>query len=411
MAAANTVFAYEGTDRSGKKTKGEITSSNANIAKAELRKQGISTTKIKKKGGGLGALLNAGQKVSAGDIALFTRQLATMMKAGVPLVQSFEIVADGIDNPAMKDLILKIRDDVSSGNSFAAAIKNHREHFDDLFCNLIDAGEQSGSLETMLDRLATYKEKTEALKAKIKSAMNYPIAVLVVAGVVSGILLVKVVPQFEEIFAGFGAELPEFTQLVVGMSQFMQAYWFMIVAVIAGVYFTYKEIHKRSKAVRDGQERMMLKMPILGDILDKSCIARFARTLSTTFAAGVPLVDALESVSGAAGNVVYLEAILKVKDDVSSGIQLNYSMKQTEVFPNMLIQMVSIGEESGALDGMLDKAATYYEEMVDNAVDGLTSLMEPIIMSFLGVVIGGLIIAMYLPIFGMGDAIGGSGGH
>jgi type IV pilus assembly protein PilC len=411
MAAANTVFAYEGTDRTGKKTKGEITSSNANIAKAELRKQGINTTKIKKKGGGLSALMNAGQKVTPGDIALFTRQLATMMKAGVPLVQSFEIVADGIDNPAMKDLILKIRDDVSGGNSFAAAIKGHREHFDDLFCNLVDAGEQSGALETMLDRLATYKEKTEALKAKIKSAMNYPIAVLVVAGVVSGILLVKVVPQFEEIFAGFGAELPEFTQLVVNMSQFMQAYWWVIVGFIAAVIFGYKEIAKRSKAVRDGQERLMLKMPILGDILDKSCVARFARTLSTTFAAGVPLVDALDSVSGAAGNVVYLEAIQKIKDDVSSGIQLNYSMKQADVFPNMLIQMVSIGEESGALDGMLDKAATYYEEMVDNAVEGLTSLMEPLIMSFLGVVIGGLIIAMYLPIFSMGDAIGGSGGH
>jgi len=408
MAAANTLFAYEGTDKSGKKTKGEITSSNAKIAKAELRKQGINATKVSKKGAGLAALLNAGQKVGAADISLFTRQLATMMKAGVPLVQSFEIVADGIDNPAMKDLILKIRDDVSAGNSFAAAIKVHKEHFDDLFCNLIDAGEQSGSLETMLDRLATYKEKTEALKAKIKSAMNYPIAVLVVAGVVSGILLIKVVPQFEEIFAGFGAELPEFTQMVVDMSRFMTAWWYLIVAAIAGAIFTYKFAHKRSKALRDGQERMMLKMPILGDILDKSCIARFARTLSTTFAAGVPLVDALESVSGAAGNVVYLEAILKVKDDVSSGIQLNYSMKQTNVFPNMLIQMVSIGEESGALDGMLDKAATYYEEMVDNAVDGLTSLMEPIIMSFLGVVIGGLIIAMYLPIFSMGDAIGGS---
>ena len=408
MAAANTVFAYIGTDKSGRKTKGEITSSNANVAKAELRKQGINATKVSKKGGGLSALLNAGQKVGASDIALFPRQLATMMKAGVPLVQSFEIVADGIDNPAMKDLILKIRDDVSSGNSFAAAVKVHTEHFDELFCNLIDAGEQSGSLETMLDRLATYKEKTEALKAKIKSAMNYPVAVLVVASVVSGILLVKVVPQFEEIFAGFGAELPEFTQMVVDMSRFMTAWWYMIVAAIAGFIFAYKAMLKRSKKMQDGQERLMLKMPILGDILDKSCIARFARTLSTTFAAGVPLVDALESVSGAAGNVVYLEAILKIKDDVSSGIQLNYSMKQQNVFPNMLIQMVSIGEESGALDGMLDKAATYYEEMVDNAVDGLTSLMEPLIMSFLGVVIGGLIIAMYLPIFSMGDAIGGS---
>lgn len=259
----------------------------------------------------------------------------------------------------------------------------------------------------MLQRLAEYKEKTEALKGKIKAAMNYPIAVLVVASVVSGLLLVKVVPQFEEIFAGFGAELPEFMKMVVNMSNFMQDWWFFICAGIAAVIYSYKAAHKRSKPLRDGQERFMLKLPVIGDILDKSCIARFARTLSTTFAAGVPLVDALESVSGAAGNIVYYNAIKKVKDDVSSGIQLNYSMKQTEVFPNMLIQMVSIDEESGALDSMLDKAATYYEEMVDNSVDGLTSLMEPIIMSFLGVVVGGLIIAMYLPIFSMGDAISG----
>ena len=406
---ASTVFAYEGTDRSGKKTKGEITSSNANIAKAELRKQGINATKVTKKGGF--NLAQMGVKITPGDIALFTRQLATMMKAGVPLVQSFEIVADGMANPPMKDLILKIRDEVSSGNSFAHAVKTQPEHFDELFCNLVDAGEQSGALETMLDRLATYKEKTEALKAKIKSAMNYPIAVLVVAGVVSGILLVKVVPQFEEIFAGFGADLPEFTQMVVDMSRWMQEWWFIILFVIGALYFTYKEMYKRSQAVRDGQERLALKLPVIGDILDKSCVARFARTLSTTFAAGVPLVDALDSVSGAAGNIVYQEAINRIKDDVSSGIQLNTSMKSQDIFPNMVIQMVAIGEESGALDGMLDKAATYYEEMVDNAVEGLTSLMEPMIMAFLGVVIGGLIIAMYLPIFGMGDAIGGGGGH
>ncbi len=407
MAATSTVFAWVGTDRTGKKTKGEITSKNANIAKAELRKQGINPKTVKKKGAGFD-LSSFGAKVTPGDIALFTRQLATMMKAGVPLVQSFEIVADGVDNPMMKDLILKIRDEVSSGSSFAHAIRAQpREYFDELFCNLIEAGEQSGALETMLDRLAEYKEKSEALKAKIKSAMNYPIAVLVVAGVVSGILLIKVVPQFEEIFAGFGAELPEFTQFVVNMSNFMQEWWFMAVAIMAMIFFAHKEAHKRSKPLRDAEAKLSLKMPILGDILDKSCIARFARTLSTTFAAGVPLVDALESVAGAAGNVVYEEAILKVREDVSSGIQLNYSMKQQGVFPNMVIQMVAIGEESGALDGMLDKAATYYEEMVDNSVDGLTSLMEPIIMSFLGVVIGGLIIAMYLPIFAMGDAIGG----
>ena len=407
MAAANNVFAWEGTDRAGRKTKGEITSKKVVVARNDLRKQGITPTKVSKKGGGISALLSFGAKVSPGDIALFTRQLATMMKAGVPLVQSVDIVADGVDNPAMKELIYKIRDDVSGGNSFASAIRGQPDHFDDLFCNLVDAGEQSGSLETMLQRLAEYKEKTEALKGKIKAAMNYPFAVLVVASVVSGLLLVKVVPQFEEIFAGFGAELPEFTQMVVNMSNFMQDWWFFICAGIAAVIYSYKAAHKRSKPLRDGQERFMLKLPVIGDILDKSCIARFARTLSTTFAAGVPLVDALESVSGATGNIVYYNAIKKVKDDVSSGIQLNYSMKQTEVFPNMLIQMVSIDEESGALDSMLDKAATYYEEMVDNSVDGLTSLMEPIIMSFLGVVVGGLIIAMYLPIFSMGDAISG----
>ena len=406
MAAANQVFAWEGTDKSGRKTKGEINSSNVNIAKAELRKKGINPTKVKKKSASF-ALASFGAKVTPSDIALFTRQLATMMKAGVPLVQSFEIVADGMDNPAMKELILKIRDEVSSGQSFAHAIKTQPEHFDDLFCNLVEAGEQSGALETMLDRLAEYKEKSEQLKGKIKSAMNYPIAVLVVAGVVSGILLVKVVPQFEEIFAGFGAELPEFTQMVVDMSRFMTEWWFVGVAGLAAVFFAFKEAHKRSQAVRDGQERLMLKLPILGGIIDKSCIARFSRTLSTTFSAGVPLVDALESVAGAAGNVVYLEAINKIREEVSGGIQLNTSMKGSGVFPNMVVQMVAIGEESGALDSMLDKAASYYEEMVDNAVDGLTSLMEPIIMSFLGVVIGGLIIAMYLPIFSMGDAISG----
>jgi len=407
MAAANQVFAWEGTDKSGRKSKGEITSTNANVAKAELRKQGINPTKVKKKSAGFAIPGMGGGKITPTDTAIFTRQLATMMKAGVPLVQSFEIVADGLENPALKTLVLAIRDDVSGGNAFASAIRAHPENFDDLFCNLVDAGEQSGALETMLDRLATYQEKSEQLKAKIKKAMNYPIAVLVVAGVVSGLLLVKVVPQFEEIFKGFGAELPEFTQMVVDASRFMQEWWFMFVAAMAAVFFAYKEAYKRSKAVRDGQDKIMLKLPVMGDLLDKSAVARFARTLSTTFAAGVPLVDALESVAGAAGNVVYFDAIKQIKEDVSSGIQLNVSMKQSGAFPNMVIQMVAIGEESGALDAMLDKSATYYEEQVDNAVDGLTALMEPIIMSFLGVVIGGLIIAMYLPIFSMGDAIGG----
>jgi type IV pilus assembly protein PilC len=347
-----------------------------------------------------------GKKIGPADIALFTRQLATMMKAGVPLVQSFDIVAGGVDNPAMKALIKNIANEVSGGNSFAAAVSAQpKEYFDELFCNLIAAGEQSGSLETMLDRLATYKEKSEALKAKIKSAMNYPISVLVIAGIVTVILLIKVIPQFESMFSSFGGELPAFTQMVVQASEFMQAWWVVIMIGIGFTYAGYKQIHKTSQAFRDGQERLTLKMPVIGDIIDKSCVARFARTLSTTFAAGVPLVDALDSASGAAGNVVYKDAILKIKSEVSGGTQLNYAMRQANVFPSMVVQMVSIGEESGALDAMLDKSATYYEEMVDNAVDGLTSMIEPIIMAFLGIVVGGMMIAMYLPIFQMGGAM------
>ena len=331
-----------------------------------------------------------------------------MMKAGVPLVQSFEIVAGGVDNAAMKDLIRKISAEVSGGNSFAAAIRAQpREHFDDLFCNLVEAGEQSGALETMLDRLATYKEKTEALKAKIKSAMNYPIAVLVIAGIVTGILLVKVVPQFEVVFSGFGADLPAFTQMVVDASEFMQAWWLIILLIIGGLYALYKQMHKRSQAFRDGQEKLSLKIPVIGELIDKSCVARFTRTLSTTFAAGVPLVEALDSAAGAAGNVVYFDAIMQMKNEVSSGTQLADSMRAADLFPSVVVQMVAIGEESGALDSMLEKSATYYEEMVDVAVDGLTSLIEPFIMAFLGVVVGGMMVAMYLPIFQMGGAISG----
>jgi len=313
-----------------------------------------------------------------------------------------------VDNAAMKDLIRKISAEVSGGNSFAAAIRAQpREHFDDLFCNLIEAGEQSGALETMLDRLATYKEKTEALKAKIKSAMNYPIAVLVIAGIVTGILLVKVVPQFEVVFSGFGADLPAFTQMVVDASEFMQAWWLIILLIIGGLYALYKQMHKRSQAFRDGQEKLSLKIPVIGELIDKSCVARFTRTLSTTFAAGVPLVEALDSAAGAAGNVVYFEAIMQMKNEVSSGTQLADSMRAADLFPSMVVQMVAIGEESGALDSMLEKSATYYEEMVDTAVDGLTSLIEPFIMAFLGVVVGGMMVAMYLPIFQMGGAISG----
>ena len=405
--AQSALFVWEGTDKQGRKTKGEITSANPNLAKAELRRQGINATRVRKKA--QMAAFSMGGAIKPGDIALFTRQMATMMRAGVPLVQSFEIVADGVDKPKMRDLILAIRTDVSGGNSFASAIRKHPLFFDDLFCNLVDAGEQSGSLETMLDRIAQYKEKTETLKGKVRKAMTYPIAVLLVAFIVSGILLIKVVPQFQSVFKGFGAELPAFTLFVIHLSDIVQAYWMLVIGAIIAAVVGFVAAHRRSKPMRDAIDRVLLRVPIIGTILEKSAVARYARTLATTFAAGVPLVDALNSVAGAAGNAVFTNAIYKVRDDVSTGQQLNFSMRNTGVFPNMVIQMVAIGEESGALDSMLDKAASYYEEQVDNAVDNLTSLMEPIIMSVLGVLVGGLIIAMYLPIFQLGRVVGG--GH
>lgn len=397
-------FVWEGSDRKGNKTKGSMSGKNGALVKAQLRKQGFTPTKVKKQAAAMGATKK--KKITPFDIALFTRQMATMMKAGVPLVQSFEIVADGLENPSLRDLVLAIKTDVAAGNNFAGALRNHPKHFDDLFCNLVDSGEQSGALETMLDRVATYLEKSETLKKKVKKAMTYPIAVLVVAMVVTGILLIKVVPEFETLFAGFGAELPAFTQMVISLSEWMQAWWFICVAIIAMTIYTFKEARRRSPKFSDKVDAYVLKMPIVGNILEKSAIARFGRVLSTTFAAGVPLVDALNSVAGATGNAVFRDAVLKIRDDVSSGTQLQFSMKQTGVFPAMAVQMVAIGEESGALDTMLDKVASYFEEEVDNLVDNLTALMEPMIMSVLGVLVGGLIIAMYLPIFQMGQAVG-----
>ena len=402
---AEATFVWEGKDKQGRKTKGEITSSTPAIARAELRRQGIVAEKVKKKSASIS--LGGGGAVKPADVALFTRQMATMMRAGVPLVQAFDIVADGVDKPKLAELIRTVRNDVSGGNSFASAIRKHPNEFDELFCNLVDAGEQSGALEQMLDRIATYKEKTESLKAKVKKAMTYPIAVICVAVVVSGILLVKVVPQFEQVFNGFGAELPAFTKMVISFSEFAQAYWLGILIGIIAFGLAFAEARKRSKGLRDALDRIILKLPVAGDIVEKSSVARFARTLSTTFAAGVPLVDALNSVAGSTGNNVYVEAVYKIRDDVSTGQQLNFSMRNTGVFPNMVNQMVAIGEEAGALDDMLDKSATYYEEQVDNAVDNLTSLMEPIIMSVLGVLVGGLIIAMYLPIFQLGAVVSG----
>jgi type IV pilus assembly protein PilC len=402
--AESAIFVWEGTDKQGRKTKGEISSTNPAIARAELRRQGIAASKVRKKSKSLG--MSGGGRVKPADVALFTRQMSTMMRAGVPLVQSFDIVADGTDKPKVAQLVRAVRNDVAGGNNFATALRRHPLHFDDLFCNLVDAGEQSGALETMLDRIASYKEKTESLKAKVRKAMVYPVAVLVVAFIVTGILLIKVVPQFQDVFAGFGADLPAFTLFVIGISEFVQAYWMLIVAGIGGAVAGFIAVHKRSKALRDRLDRMVLKVPVAGNIIEKSSVARFARTLSTTFAAGVPLVDALTSVAGSTGNSVYSNAVLRVRDDVSTGQQLNFSMRNTGVFPNMVIQLVAIGEEAGALDDMLDKAASYYEEQVDNAVDNLTALMEPMIMVVLGVLVGGLIIAMYMPIFQLGAVVG-----
>ncbi|SHL16854.1 type II secretion system F family protein [Phytopseudomonas punonensis] len=401
-AAKTSTFVWEGKDRKGSVVKGELNGQNPALIKAQLRKQGINPTKVRKKGI---SLFGAGKKIKPLDIALFARQMATMMKAGVPLLQSFDIIADGLENPNMRKLVDEIKQHVAAGNSFAAALRTKPQYFDDLFCNLVEAGEQSGALETLLDRVATYKEKTEALKAKIKKAMNYPIAVVAVAVIVTCILLIKVVPQFQDVFSSFGAELPGFTLFVIGISEGLQEWWFIFIIALVAAGYLFMQAKQRSEKFRDGLDRAVLKAPVVGNIVYKSSVARYARTLSTTFAAGVPLVEALDSVAGATGNVVFRNAVNKVKQDVTSGMQLNFSMRSTNVFPAMAVQMTAIGEESGALDTMLDKVASYYEAEVDNAVDGLTALMEPLIMSVLGVLVGGLIIAMYLPIFQLGGVV------
>lgn len=401
--AKTTIYTWKGVDKQGRATSGETLGTSQAVVKAQLRKQGITPKAVKKKaqplfGGGK-------KKIKPADIAIFTRQLATMMKAGVPLVQSFEIVAEGLDNPSMAELVLQIRNDVASGTGFAASISKHPKYFDELFCSLVGSGESSGTLETMLDRVATYKEKTEALKAKIKKAMTYPIAVLVVAFVVTGILLVKVVPQFAQTFNSFGANLPAFTLFVLHLSKLVQAWWlYILIGAIAAV-FAFKEARARFPAVALASDKFLLKVPVVGDIVYQSIMARVSRTLSTTFAAGVPLVDALDAVAGTAGNIVYTDAIRRIRDDVTTGTQLNASIRATGLFPSMLLQMVTIGEESGALDDMLEKVAVFYEEAVDNAVDSLTALLEPMIMSVLGILVGGLMVAMYLPIFMLGSVV------
>ncbi len=402
----NNTYSWICTNKKGQTVKGEMTAVSADVVKAELRKQGLvpKKGKIRKVGGGLFAPRT--QAITTKDIAIFSRQLATMMKAGVPMVQAFDIVGQGHSNPSMAKLIFQVKLDVEAGGTLASALAQHPAYFDDLFVSLVDAGEQSGALETLLEKVATYKEKSEALKNKIKKAMTYPISVLVVAVVVSAILLIFVVPTFAEMFEGFGAELPAFTLFVVNLSDTLVNNVWTFIAVIAGTIFGFKQAKIRSKAFREFLDKLALKLPAVGLLTTNAAIARFSRTLATMFAAGVPLVEAMESVAGAAGNSVYQKAILQVRDDISSGTTLQVSLAQNKnLFPNMLIQMVGIGEESGALDEMLNKVAEYYEEAVDDAVDNLTAMLEPLIMSFLAVVIGGLVIAMYLPIFKMGEVV------
>lgn len=398
--AVQNIYLWQGTDKTGNKSKGEIQGSSQALVKAQLRKQGINPTKVKRKPKDLFSPRK--QKIKPMDIAIFTRQLATMMKSGIPLVQSFEIVGESLENPSMRVLVAEIKDDIAAGNTFADCIRKHPRYFDELFCNLVEAGEQSGALETMLDRLALYKEKSEAIKAKIKKAMNYPIGVVMVALVVTGILLVKVVPQFAVTFSSFGAELPAFTLLILKFSDIAIAHWWKAIIIIVALVYAFKEAKLRSKKFANSVDRLALKLPIVGPILNSSCYARFTRTLATTFSAGVPLVEALDSVAGATGNIVYATATRRIRDDVTTGQQLNFAIKNTTLFPTMIVQMVAIGEESGALDDMLDKCAVFFEAEVDNAVDGLTALMEPLIMAVLGVLVGGLMIAMYLPIFQLG---------
>ncbi|WGS85699.1 type II secretion system F family protein [Methylomonas sp. UP202] len=396
-------FNWDGFDKQNKKTKGTIMAKSEVIARTELRRMGIRVVGIKRKAKPLfGAKV---QKITSADIAIFARQLATMLEAGVPLVQSFDIIGRGHDNPSMAELLLAIKADIEGGDTMAQALAKRPIYFDDLFCNLVAAGEHAGVLETLLDKIATYKEKTESIKKKVKKALTYPVAVLVVAFIVTAILLIFVVPVFEDLFKSFGADLPAFTQFVIALSAWVQEWWWAVLLVVGGGGYTFSYFKKRSKAFNHFLDKSLLKIPVVGMILEKSAIARFARTLSTMSAAGVPLVEALVSVAGACGNILFHDAVMNVRDEVSTGQQLKVALEQTGMFPNMVVQMVAIGEESGSIDAMLDKVADFFEEEVDNLVDNLSSLMEPIIMAILGVLVGGLIVAMYLPIFKLGAAI------
>ena len=400
--ATNTPFLWEGTDRNGKKIKGKSLANDEAQVRADLRRQGVVPTRIKKQSKGLFA---GGGKITSGDISIFSRQLATMLAAGIPLVQAFEIVGNGHENAAMQKLILSIKADVEGGSSLAEALSKQPLYFDDLFVNLVESGEQAGALESLLDKIATYKEKTEAIKKKIKKALTYPAAVLVVAFVVTTILLIFVIPSFEDLFQGFGADLPTFTRMVIDLSYFVRTQGWIIVLIVGAAVSAFLYFHKRSRAMRQFIDRMMLKAPIIGPILQKAAIARYARTLSTMFSAGVPLVEALESVAGATGNIVYESGVMAMRDEVATGQRLQQAMENTDLFPNMVIQMIAVGEESGSLDEMSGKVADFYEADVDDAVDNLSSLLEPMIMAILGVLVGGLVVAMYLPIFKLGAVV------
>lgn len=403
-AAKADMYAWEGTDKSGKRVKGEMSGQSDALVKAVLRRQGVNPLKVKKKPkplfGGAGKT-----KITPKDITIFSRQLATMMSAGVPLVQAFEIVGRGHENAGMQDLILGVKGHVEAGNSLVEALKKYPLQFNDLYCNLVEAGEHAGILEAILHKLATYMEKTEALKSKIKAALFYPAAVVVVAGIVVTILMIFVIPQFSELFGSFGADLPALTQFLIDLSDFFVEWWWLIFSIIGGTVYGLLELKKRSIKVQQLLDRISLKLPIIGVILEKAAIARFARTLETMFAAGTPLVEAMTSVAGACGNIVFYDATMKMRDEISTGTQLQVAMRETGLFPNMVVQMVAIGEESGSIDAMLGKVADWYEQEVDDAVDALTSLLEPAIMAFLGVIIGGIVIGMYLPIFKMGAVV------
>lgn len=397
--AREVTFVWEGKDKAGKVVRGEMRAGGESVVNATLRRQGILVTKVKKQ------RLRGGGSVSDKDITLFTRQLATMMKAGVPLLQSFDIVAKGASNPAVAKLLIDVKTDVETGSALAAAFRKHPLYFDALFCNLVQAGEQAGILETLLDRLATYKEKIQAIKSKIKSALFYPIAIIAVAFIITAVIMIFVIPAFKEVFTNFGADLPAPTLLVMAISDWFVENWYVIFPAIGGGIWGFLEAWKRSVPVQIFMDRLMLRLPVFGSLVRKSTIARWTRTLSTMFAAGVPLVEALDSVGGASGNYVYQTATKQIQTEVSTGTALTVSMQNANVFPTMVIQMVSIGEETGALDAMLGKVADFYEAEVDDAVDALSSLMEPIIMVVLGTLIGGMVIAMYLPIFKIGGAV------